>query len=250
MRKGCLPGTAPPQHPASLLHPLACLRGQRAHHLCSSSGLAGASGSPLRVRTPWVGAGLGGAYAGEQFCDGDREEGEREEGAHLRPPPPRRPAQGEAPARAREGGQTVVLSLASGRPAPHNDPFIGRREPCAGVSSDKGGRPACPLAGGVGVSPIQAGPRAMKNGGLGSPPKPPQLPRGERWRAEGTGHRLHPGGSLCAPPPPPRHHPELTEGLGPTAKTSISSPPLRCHTLYSEHRPRSPAGALGSPQAA
>lgn len=67
------------------------------------------------------------------------------------PTPTPRPARGEAPAQAREGGQTVVLSLASGRPAPHNDPFIRLREPWAGVSSDKGGRPAfCPLAGGVG----------------------------------------------------------------------------------------------------
>lgn len=104
------------------------------------------------ARTPWVGVRTGrGPKQVEQFCDGDREDGEREEGAHLCPPPPCWPAQGEAPAPAREGGQTVVLSLASGRPAPHNDPFIRLREPWAGVSSDKGGRPAsCPLARGVG----------------------------------------------------------------------------------------------------
>lgn len=93
----------------------------------------------------------------EQLCDGDREDGEREEGAHLCPPPPRRPARGEAPALAREGGQTVFLSLASGRPAPHNDPFIRLSEPRPGVSSDKGGRPAsCPLLEewGGGMSPI------------------------------------------------------------------------------------------------
>lgn len=44
----------------------------------------------------------------------------------------------------------VVLSLASGRPAPHNDPFIRLKEPWAGVSSDKGGRPAsCPFGRGA-----------------------------------------------------------------------------------------------------
>lgn len=43
----------------------------------------------------------------------------------------------------------LVLSLASGRPAPHNDPFIRLREPWARVSSDKGGRRApVPLLGG------------------------------------------------------------------------------------------------------
>lgn len=42
----------------------------------------------------------------------------------------------------------LVLSLASGRPAPHNDPFIRLREPWARVSSDKGGRRApVPLLG-------------------------------------------------------------------------------------------------------
>lgn len=42
----------------------------------------------------------------------------------------------------------VVLSLASGRPTPHNDPFIRLREPWAGISSDKGGRrPPVPLLG-------------------------------------------------------------------------------------------------------
>ena len=46
----------------------------------------------------------------------------------------------------------LVLSLASGRPAPHNDPFIRLREPWARVSSDKGGRWApVPLLGGGGV---------------------------------------------------------------------------------------------------
>lgn len=86
----------------------------------------------------------------EQLCDEDREDGEREEAAHLCPPPPCWPAQGGAPALTREGGQTVVLSLASGRPAPHNDPFIRLSEPRPGVSSDKGGRPAsCPLSRGV-----------------------------------------------------------------------------------------------------
>lgn len=50
--------------------------------------------------------------------------------------------------RAREGGQTEVLSLASGRPAPHNDPFIRLREPWVEVSSDKRELPApCPLLG-------------------------------------------------------------------------------------------------------
>ena len=45
----------------------------------------------------------------------------------------------------------VVLSLASRRPAPHNDPFIRLREPWAGVSSDKGGRrPPVPLLGELG----------------------------------------------------------------------------------------------------
>lgn len=56
----------------------------------------------------------------------------------------------------KERGQTAVLSLASGRPVLHNDPFIRLREPWAGVSSDKGGRqPLVPLGGEL--SPIPAG---------------------------------------------------------------------------------------------
>lgn len=80
---------------------------------------------------------------------GKMEKGRRERTcAH---PHPAGQPEGRPQPHAREGGQTVVLSLASGRPAPHNDPFIRLREPWAGVSSDKGGRPAsCPLAGVVG----------------------------------------------------------------------------------------------------
>lgn len=63
-------------------------------------------------------------------------------------PHPASQPKGRPQPRAREGGQTEVLSLASGRPTPHNDPFIRLREPWVEVSSDKRELPAsCPLLG-------------------------------------------------------------------------------------------------------
>lgn len=44
------------------------------------------------VRTPRVGGRPGRGLSPEQLCDGDKEDGERHEGAHLCPPPPRQPA--------------------------------------------------------------------------------------------------------------------------------------------------------------
>lgn len=126
-----------------------CLYASRARELTASLPNMGLA---QKVWMPCVGGRTGRGVPGQVqwlLLEGDGEDGEREECAHLCPPPsPAGQPEGRPPPRAREGGQMVVLSLASGRPAPHNDPFIMLREPWARVSSDKGGRRApVPLLG-------------------------------------------------------------------------------------------------------
>lgn len=159
------------------------------------------------------------------------------------PTPPASLRGGPSPAPGR--GQTVVLSLASGRPAPHNDPFIKLREPWAGVSSDKGGRPAsCPLTGVVGRG---AEPYLRRTQGhekwrpQGSQLKPLSLPEGAR-SPERLGHwpwatREWPCSEYT--PIPSRQR------VGVPQSRPLSHPipsPVTNLRVYSEHWSRSPSG--------
>lgn len=148
--------------------------------------------------------------------------------------------------RARKRGQTVVLSLASGRPAPHNDPFIRLREPWAGVSSDKGGRPASyPLAGvvGRGAEPYLSWTQGHEKWRLqGSQLKPLSLPQGRGPERLGVWPQAARSGRVWV-----HFNLELTEGLGSHSR-SLS------HLIPSRHHPQHllralvqiPSGGLGS----
>lgn len=124
------------------------------------------------------------------------------------PTPPASLRGGPQP-QAKEGGQTEVLSLASGRPAPHNDPFIRLREPWAGVSSDKGGLPPpiplVPSGGSWALSEPDPGPCG-------------QRPREAPWShaCHGRGHGLPCTAAVARP-----HHTGATQRDGPDPNPAV-----------------------------